>query len=415
MQIVRIFPNNKHKCHFSIRKLNNKFFVYEGDKVLRTDLPSVNSAETEISLIVLNRKKSGATEIPIKYGDTILNHQIENNMPEIEKKERNHSLTPMNCATCEKPFMSKRSNHLTCSRQCSIKCQAKKKALKKKSTKADEFMELEPIENKNSYQSNPSIEIQQAFEKLNTFKLASEDLNEFHELTEKQMRLSDRKKRVNQMATTFVDYVLTWSEVNKSFNNPQSFNILFNDLVNYKIFDLTKIQLFRVFSRFFTYENGTISINRSVNYFTFEHTVETQKKLVDLIYEEDIIPTDEQISKCSILTLMLSQLYFIKKQQLDVQTKNYEIDFTNSSENIEKKLDSEIISGLLDMINAISKQNVLVAEKVDLCLEKQNATIQLLIQNTNNASNDLFDLKICLEKMTKQVEEITKKRRGFFG
>lgn len=409
MQIVKIFPNNKHKCHFSIRKLNGKFYVCEGDKVLRTELPSINSAETEISLIVLNRKNKDINEIPVKYGDITITHQIEKQMPE-QKRERNHTLTPMKCATCEKDFMSKRSNHLTCSRECSVRFQARKKSLKRQNEQAQPTISKEEtVETQNkSYNFDEWFG---KFDQLDTFKMSSQDLNEFHELTEKQMRSSQRKQKVSQMASVFVDYVLTWCDVNRAFQHPQGYNSLFQEMVNYKIFDLSKSQLFRVFEPFFEVEFGTIHIKGNVNFFDLEKTVEVKEKLVNLIYQEDAIPNDEQIAKSSTLRLMLSQLNFIKKQQIDLSS----MDFDKNINSVERKLDSDIIAGILDMINSIAKQNSIIGEKIEKCLEKQNSTIQLLIENTNDSSNDLTDLKICLEKLTKQVEEITKKRRGFFG
>jgi hypothetical protein len=401
MQIVRIFPNNKHKCHFSIRKHNNKFFVYEGDKVLRTELPSVNSAETEISLIVLNRKKSGATEIPVKYGEATINHKIENEMPE-PKQPRNHTLTPKNCSICEVEFMSKRSNHLTCSRECSIKFQAKKKALKRQIESPISFVQKES--ERESFEKG----ILDAYDNMRIVEPTKEDLNEFHEFTEKQMRLSERKKKIGQMVGIFVDYAVTWCAVNQSFQHPQSYHSLFQELVNYKIFDLSKNQLISAFDPFFEVQFGTLNLKSNTNFLDVTSIVKVKEKLIELIYEENLIPNDEQIAKSSILRLMLSQLNFIRKQQIDV----YKLTKGGKSNDT---IDAEIFSGILDMINNLANQNKIIGDRLNQTLEQQNAIWTLQNQNYAEVGKDLFDLRTCIDKLTSQVIEITKKRRGLFG
>jgi hypothetical protein len=404
MQIVRIFPNNKHKCHFSIRKHNNRFFVYEGDKVLRTDLPSVNSAETEISLIVLNRKKSGATEIPVKYGDTTLNHQIDNFMPDI-KKERNHTLTPMSCATCNNEFMSKRSNHLTCSRECSIKFQSKKKNLKRQYPNSQKLFCETQQSDKTIGREGFEKGVLETYDTMGIVAPKEEALNEFHELTEKEMRLSLRKKKVEQFAIDIVDYVITWCELNE--DKPFSYHTLFNEMLNYKIVDLNKKTFINVFAPVMSYEDGILQVSGRFDFSDSENLFKLRNRLTDTIFEENAIPTEEQYTKVAVIRLMTSQLRFFQFERNRLKQEK--------PQPVSNAFDTAIFQGVLDMINSISKQNSIIGDRINQCLERQNAMASLLISNTNEVNNDLSDLKISSEKISKQVEQITKKRRGLFG
>ena len=128
MQIVKIFPNNKNKCHFSIRKNLNKFYVYEGDMVLREDLENINSAETEISLICLARQQSFVKVVPVKYVSGVVQNTIEEYAVEIK-----------NCKQCKKKFdvVKKRGslNQAYCSPKCRTKFNNSKRIIKDKETR----------------------------------------------------------------------------------------------------------------------------------------------------------------------------------------------------------------------------------------------------------------------------------------
>lgn len=396
MQIVKIFPNNKNKCHFSIRKKNNnRFYVFEGDIILRSDLESINDAETEISLIVLARQKNNLKVVPVKYAQEVIEHETESNMPEKNKSKRKFKLSPKNCVICEKEFMSIRSNHLCCSRQCSIKQQTEKTKSKK--------------EPENHTVLNPP------YERKDTFLMTEDDINEFHELTEKQMRLSERKKRVKEISSNVVDYVLNWFWVNHNLGHPQSYFVVFNEISNYKIFDITRNQLVSLFDEYVTYDGGQMmTINGGVNFFSVKKANKTKEKLVNLIYEEEAIPNDEQIAKSSVLRLMTSQLKFIVKQQYDLKMSKVK----SEAEKVEKpkqEFNLEVYTGIVEMITNLNNQNKLIFDKIGLITEKQDGLYAVHSQNIISVERDMSDLVNCLERLTQQVNEINKKRRlGFF-
>ena len=310
MQIVKIFPNNKNKCHFSIRKHQNKFFVFEGDKMLRTDLENINSAETEVSLIVLARKNRGVTEIPVTYQEGVVVNVLSEEMPEKHKcknceqpflqtrsnrkkycskecstkfnNNKRYTAPNMkgqvkNCVVCNTEFIASKSNHVCCNHKCStINYKLKQDLIKEEELKLVETAPYTPeTEIGNGYNPELFCETLQAektsgrksFEKgildaygnMGIIEPTKEALNEFHELTEKEMRLSLRKKKVNQFATDIVDYVVIWCELNE--DKPFSYHALFNELLNYKIVDLNKKTFVNVFAPVLTYEETILQVS----------------------------------------------------------------------------------------------------------------------------------------------------------
>ena len=113
MAIVKIFPEDQNRSDFSIRLIAEKYHVYEGDKLLRTNLLSIAEGVQEIDSIVELRLKN-------KLASVIVTHQgFDGEEKIVTPYKRRHTYTKLNCLHCDKEFNSIRSNHLMCSRECS--------------------------------------------------------------------------------------------------------------------------------------------------------------------------------------------------------------------------------------------------------------------------------------------------------
>lgn len=435
MQIVKIFPNNKNKCHFSIRKHQNKFFVFEGDKMLRTELDNINSAETEISLIVLARKNRGVTEIPVTYQEGVIVNVLSEEMPENPKckncgkefsqsrsnrkqycskecstqfnNRKRNNFTPKTmkedkkCVVCNTQFTPSRSNHVCCSQKCSTINFKRKQSAKNNVEERDGFekgirdayAERVP-EFVDNFVPQPNSGIVDPI---------GEVLNEFHELTEREMRLSLRRKKVGEFSTDIVAYVVTWCELNE--DKPFSYHTLFNDLINYKIVDLSKGVFINVFSPVLSYEAGILRV--SGNFSDSENLLKITNKLSETIFEENAIPTEEQYTKVAVLRLMTSQLRFFLYERKQIKKTEPEV--------VSSGFDGAIFQGVLDMLQNLSNQNTLLGEILTKSLEENKKLVQVQFENTMSTNRDIHDLKNVLDSIREKVAEITKKRKGFWG
>lgn len=113
MAIVKIFPEDQNRSDFSIRFIAEKYHVYEGDKLLRSNLLSIADGVKEVDSIVESRLKN-------KLQSVIVTHQgFEGEEKIVTPYKRRHTYTKLDCLHCGKEFNSIRSNHLLCSRECS--------------------------------------------------------------------------------------------------------------------------------------------------------------------------------------------------------------------------------------------------------------------------------------------------------
>ena len=136
MAIVKIFPEDQNRSDFSIRLIAERYHVYEGDKLLRTNLISIDGAVKEIDEIIDLRLKTKLTSIKVSH------QGFEAEEKTISPYKRKHTFTPMKCANCGDEFNSIRSNHLTCSRLCSsIVSNSKHRQAKVEATASDIIME----------------------------------------------------------------------------------------------------------------------------------------------------------------------------------------------------------------------------------------------------------------------------------
>jgi hypothetical protein len=460
MQIVKIFPNNKNKCHFSIRKHQNKFFVFEGDKMLRTDLENINSAETEVSLIVLARKNNNVTEIPVTYQEGVVVNVLSEEMPEKPKckncgidftqtqsnrkqycsekcsakfnNDKRLKIPTMNkedrkCVVCNAQFTPSRSNHVCCNHKCSLINYKNKKDEEKKDfeKREQEMFGTTPYtpetEIANGYNPQPFFETKEtdeqsgreSFEKgildaygnMGIVEPTKEALNEFHELTEKEMRLSLRKKKVEQFATDIVDYIVIWCELNE--DKPFSYHTLFNELLNYKIVDLNKKTFINVFAPVMTYQDGILQVSGRFDFKDSQNLFKLRNRLSETIFEENAIPTEEQYTKVAVIRLMTSQLRFFLFERNRLKKE--------IPQPVSNAFDTAIFQGVLEMIQNLNNQNKIIGEKLDKCLEENKKFAQVQFENNLSSNNDIADLKSLIENLRERVSEITKKRKGLFG
>jgi hypothetical protein len=371
MQIIKIYPNNKNKCDFSIRKHQNKYFVFEKDRALRTDLEALHLAETEINSIVLARKKNKLTKTKVV-------------------------LEPKSCVVCKTTFVPSRKNHNCCDADCS-----RKNYIHNKSMSLKEAM--------------PIVKVQ---EPINTHCVTElfeqplkEVLNEFQEFTEKELRLDFRKKKVDQFATDIVDYMFVWCELNidKSF----SFDNLFNELLNYKIVDLNKKTFFNVFAPLLTYEDTTFKVSGRFDFTNSENLFNLRNSLSETIFEENAIPTEEQYTKVAVIRLMTSQLRLFLNERNKLKQEK--------PQPISNAFDTAIFQGLLEMIQNLADQNKIIGENLEKCLEitqRQEINLREIanaqIETNYSNKSEMMDLKFVLNSIRDKVSEITQKRKGLF-
>ena len=227
-----------------------------------------------------------------------------------------------NCVVCNTEFIASKSNHVCCNHKCStINYKLKQDLIKEEELKLVETAPYTPeIEIGNSQNPQLCCETLQADEQIGSesFKKGLKDayngfgiveptkeaLNEFHELTEKEMRLSLRKKKVEQFATDIVDYVVIWCELNE--DRPFSYHTLFNELLNYKIVDLNKKTFVNVFAPVITYEETILQVSGRFDLSDSENLFKLRNRLSETIFEENAIPTEEQYTKVALIRLISS-------------------------------------------------------------------------------------------------------------
>lgn len=456
MQIVKIFPNSKEKQHFSIRKSNGKYFVFEGDKCLRTDLENINSAETEISLIVLLRRKNGISEVPVTYQKTagVTDDSKEEGTPqkslckqcnsEFEgrkdkgnaklycsdkcrnkssndkylNKKRVRDFSERNCKFCNQIFIPKSVHTQNCSTKCSQKSYALQKKLDKQLlAKLDLQPKIDNSDSKALYENTKVVDIvnkRDSFElgiakSVDGIVLNDAVVNEFHELTEKQTKIDKRISRVKYLANDIVEYIVLWCENNKNFGHFQDYNTMLENLVKMKIVDLTKIDLMKVMPELFEPTLSGFCQIRNYNFqdqFTF---IMFKERLAQSI-SEGLIPTEEQFERASILRMLTSQMYFVKKQFIETNATNKDeeiIDPFNREEPIIRDywageiMPQKTVDDVMEALNNLF-------DRVDTIGNTQKYYQELNVKRDSS-------IQAQLKEISDRVSEITKKRRGLFG
>jgi hypothetical protein len=496
MQIVKIYPKSKTKCHFSIRQNYNKYYVFEGDKVLRSDLKSIPEADQEIELIVRTRRENKLFDVPVNYlsEKQLIEDSYVIPTPTIDvttvsrkncKKCNNEFLydntkrgasrklfCSKNCCTkfnnekrykyvanpkvstldtdteneypfkrkckgCKTLFTPKRIDSFNCSQKCSqITYNAKIRKQKIKDSK--KLADLNKvIQNSNIIVENIKNEggsfdigvgIRDVTDPFNTaepivrdyvlndypLEVDNEVINEFHDLTEKQMSLTKRTKHVNFLATDIVDYIFLWCEINEKLGKPQKVFDFFCDLERLNFIDLSKIDIIKLMPELLNYNSeGTAYIQISNFNFNDDFAkILIKEKLKRAIFE-DVIPSEDQIKRGLVLKPLISQLLFtntILKNQDKAQSEKIKeeikpvnkfrvIDIREQFEEEEKR--QKDLGSVINVLDTLTQQNNFLAEKVNQCLDISTKT--------------KVDITKQLKEMAERIEKITQKRKGIFG
>lgn len=141
MAIVKIFPKDTNKSDFSIRFFATKFHLFEGDKILRSNLKSEAEAEAEMNQIVNERIKAKLPEIKVVHNG------FDPEIKELKPHKRKHTYALKNCTICGEEFKSIRSNHIYCSVPCANHIKARSiRGAKKKEMNTNERIEENPEE-----------------------------------------------------------------------------------------------------------------------------------------------------------------------------------------------------------------------------------------------------------------------------
>jgi len=468
MQIVKIYPKSKTKCHFSIRQNNNKFYVFEGDKVLRSELKSILEADTEISIISSSRIENKLFNVPVNYKvDKQITEQSEaeflvlkkecktckkefsidnkkrgsyrrvfctktcctkfNNDKRYKKntilKINNSNIDSQNeypfkrkCKGCKTLFTPKRIDSFNCSQKCSqITYNAKIRKQKIKDLKIERD-NLEKVSLDAVIDPFNSAEPIVRDYVLNDYPLEvdNEVINEFHDLTEKQMSLSRRTKHVNFLATDIVDYIYLWCEINERLGKPQKVFDFFSDLERLNFIDLTKIDIIKLMPELLNYNNER-TVYIQISNFNFNDDfakILIKEKLKRAIFE-DVIPSEEQIKRGLVLKPLISQLLFTNtilknqdkaeaekiKEEIKPVNKFRVIDIREQFEEEEKR--QKDLGNVLYILDTLTQQNIFLANKVNQCLDI--------------STNTKLDIQEQLKEIAQRVEKITQKRKGLFG
>ena len=443
MQIVKIFPNNKNKCHFSIRKNQNKFYVFEGDMVLREGLENINSAETEISLICLARQQSFVKVVPVNYVSGIVQNTTEEYPVEIK-----------NCKQCKKKFdVIKKKGSLN-KIYCSLKCRTKfnnsiriikdKEMFEKNKPKSEVNITFEknptPQEISNSMEkiitklkteqqkisentlpSKNCLICNNAFKpkrpqsvncshkcsvkayvnkqknKLPEFSFNPKNIDAFHEAIEKENKNIESEKKLKHFCIDVIDYFLACCDVN-SDETFDCMNVV-NEIVSYKILNISKTDILVVFEPVLDTKDDTLRLDKN---YALKSNVLFQrmyKMLTQNVYR-GYFPSEEQLSKVFLLKIATNQLNYLIKQK---------------QKNAPIKVESANLDWLVDMIKKLQEQNDILIEKLNASasrINNINVKLNALEGSSNQISNEILK---ALEKIQKDIIEISTKKRGFFS
>jgi len=456
MQIVKIFPNNKNKCHFSIRKNLNKFYVFEGDMVLREDLESINSAETEISLICLARQQSFVKVVPVNYVSGVVQNiteeyaveiknckqckkkfdvvkkrgslnqaycstkcrtkfnnskriikdkeMFENNKPKSQvnitfeknptpeeisnsmekiitklkteqQKIYDNNLPPKNCLICSNVFNPKRPQSVNCSQKCSTKAYVNKQKLNKKP--------VFTFDSKNIDAFKESIQ--------------KENIDAFHEAIEKENKNIESEKKLKHFCIDVIDYFLANCDIN-SDDNFDCMNVV-NEIVSYKILDISKTDILVVFEPVLDTKDDTLRLDKN---YALKSNILFQRmyKILKQNVYSGYFPSEEQLSKVFLLKIATNQLNYLIKQK---------------QKNAPIKVESANLDWLVDMIKKLQEQNDILIEKLNASANRIN-TINVKINALEGSSNQISnEILKALEKIQKDIIQISTKKRGFFS
>ena len=298
--------------------------------------------------------------------------------------------TVKKCERCEKSFVSIRKNHLCCSPKCSSKNYQEKKMI----TNLSQGLILDAYAQNDPLIIDEPIVREYVLEEC-PLEVKPEIVNEFHELTEKELNKSKRKNRVKYFTRDIVDYIIIRLELDKKIEEFHPQEIL-DDLVRYDIINLSLKDLHFIIPELVKHSKGYFTID-----YSFFHKLELVNKfsdnLTNYIIEEDKLPTEEQLAKSGLLKMMITEI----RQIMALTTKT-------------KEPNKDVFAGVLEMIDDLY---VLVNRKFDSLNQKIDRAIMISEQNvfiSNNANIRYDSFEKQLQLLSEKIDKI-KIKRGLFG
>jgi predicted nucleic acid-binding Zn-ribbon protein len=263
MAIVKIFPEDQNRSDFSIRFIAEKYHVYEGDKLLRSNLLSIEQGVKEVDSIISERLKN-------KLASVKVSHQgFEAEEKPVTRYKRNHTFTKRNCENCGEEFDSIRSNHIVCSRNCSHELYQKKQ-----NSNGNEFED-----------ETKSIS------KHETILLESEEtLRAFDELTKKAQSDKKRENYFKDLLSIIIGSRVYAGEMER----PYEFNVFLKNLLRLNLVYYNNVNIFHLMPSLFKLEKGMIT---PLDYDLWTSKVNQEKALKDVMktmLEMNTYPTHQQ-------------------------------------------------------------------------------------------------------------------------
>jgi predicted nucleic acid-binding Zn-ribbon protein len=238
MAIVKIFPEDQNRSDFSIRLIAEKYHVYEGDKLLRSNLLNVEQAVKEVDLIIDERLKNKLTSVKISHQGFELEDKI------VTRYKRNHTLTPKDCANCGNVFNSIRKNHLTCSSRCSQELYVKNKEADIQLDKAFEQITETKTEN---------IDLEHPTTKINFWNLeTTTDLKGFEDLTRKAQSDKKRDHYFKDLISIIIGSRVYAGEMERKYD----FESFYKNLLRMNLVFYNNVNIFSLMPSLFKVENN---------------------------------------------------------------------------------------------------------------------------------------------------------------
>jgi hypothetical protein len=263
MAIVKIFPEDQNKSDFSIRFIAEKYHVYEGDKLLRSNLSSIEQGVKEVDSIISERLKNKLVSVKVSH------QGFEAEEKPVTRYKRNHTFTKRNCENCGEEFDSIRSNHIVCSRNCSHELYQKKQN-----------------SNGNLFEDETK-----SISKPETIVLESEEtLRAFDELTKKAQSDKKRENYFKDLLSIIIGSRVYAGEMER----PYEFNVFLKNLLRLNLVYYNNVNIFHLMPSLFKLEKGVII---PVDYDLWTSKINQEKALKDVMktmLEMNTYPTHQQ-------------------------------------------------------------------------------------------------------------------------
>jgi hypothetical protein len=260
MAIVKIFPEDQNRSDFSIRLIAEKYHVYEGDKLLRSNLLSIEQGVKEVDSIISERLKNKLVSVKVSH------QGFEAEEKPVTRYKRNHTFTKRNCENCGEEFDSIRSNHIVCSRNCSHELYQKK-------------------------QNNEFEDESESISKHETILLESEEtLRAFDELTKKAQSDKKRENYFKDLLSIIIGSRVYAGEMER----PYEFNVFLKNLLRLNLVYYNNVNIFHLMPSLFKLEKGMIT---PLDYDLWTSKVSQEKALKDVMktmLEMNTYPTHQQ-------------------------------------------------------------------------------------------------------------------------